>query len=83
MVCLLVYNLNFLMFSFSFSRAKCLISARQLGAEIKALFRDVKVQMEGAPLSVLFVMLLLCASEGFELLNAAWVKLASWERAFV
>lgn len=43
--------LHILMFSFSFLRAKCLMSAQQLAAEIKALFRDGRVQMEVAALS--------------------------------
>ena len=41
-------DLHILMFSSFFLRAKCLMSAQQLAAEIKAVLRDGDVQMEGA-----------------------------------
>lgn len=44
-------NLHILMFSFSFFRAECLMSAQQLAAEIKALYKDGKVQMKQAAVS--------------------------------
>lgn len=49
-------NLHILMFSFSFFRAERLMSAQQLAAKIKALFRDGKVQMEQAAVSCLKVL---------------------------
>lgn len=42
---------TFSCFPFPFFRAECLMSAQQLAAKIKALFRDGKVQMEQAALS--------------------------------
>lgn len=44
-------KLHIFMFSFSFLKAKCLMSVQQLAAKIKALFRYGKAQMERAPLS--------------------------------
>lgn len=66
---------HILMFSFSVLRAKCLMSAQQLAAEIKTLFRDGEVQMERAALS--YVCNAANAPKNLELLTLPSVILAS------